>query len=138
LLIWFQNTLHKLAGEHFSWRSSLNFFRICRTWIVWRWWISILLLKQPLLSLYVFIHKFPLREYDVVWEYLRIAIVEFINFCESDCTFSQRITSFHKLSQIIKNQVIFKHWHNLNFLIVHYVIHNLHIEELNWGCVFWL
>lgn len=134
LLCCLDDAFHKLAREYLSRRSPLGLF-------VWAGLIRgrrilIVLFKQSLFTFNVFVHKFPFRNSDIVWEDLRVVLIKLINLSQSYGWLTQRVRSFEKLCEVVHDEIVFKHRDYLNFFIIHYVINHFDIKELNWSCIF--
>ena len=134
MLCCFDDTFHKLASEHLSRRSPLMLI-VRAGFIRWRR-ILIMLFKQSLFSLNIFVHEFTFRNSDIVWKDLRVVLVKLKNLSQSYRWLTQRVSSFEKLCEVVHYEIVFKNRHYLNFFIVHYVIDHFDIKELNWCCIF--
>lgn len=91
------------------------------------------MLNQSLLPLYVLVHELLLWKRYVVGKDLRVALIEFKDFRQSHCGFNDSVVPFQELSEVVVDEIVLEHRHDLNLLIVHDVRDNFHVKELYRG-----
>lgn len=93
----------------------------------------VLLINQFLLSLDVLKHVFWLWQDDIVREYLRVFLIKTAKFWQSDFSLLLSVGSLQEFIDVIKDQVIFKNWHDVRVLVIDQVIHDFQVVVVSIG-----
>lgn len=84
-----------------------------------------LLVDQSLLSLYISKHVLALGEADEVGENLRVFLVEFAEFGQTDVRFGVALVeALEEFVDVVEDEVVLKDAHHVSLLIVNQVIDN--------------